>query len=41
LAEEFVAAFRQNWRGAVQVELPEFIPVSEKKALPDSVKSCD
>lgn len=41
LAEEFVATFRQNWRGAVQVEWPEFIPASEKKALPDSVKSCD
>jgi hypothetical protein len=41
LAEEFVATFRQNWRGEVQVEWPEFIPASEKKALPDSVKSCD
>jgi hypothetical protein len=41
LAEEFVATFRQNWHGAVQVEWPEFIPASEKKALPDSVKSCD
>jgi hypothetical protein len=41
LAEEFVATFRQSWRGAVQVEWPEFIPASEKRALPDSVKSCN
>jgi hypothetical protein len=41
LAEEFVATFRQNWQGAVEVQWPKFIPASEKKALPDSVKSCD
>jgi hypothetical protein len=41
LADEFVATLRQSWDGAVQVEWPEFIPASEKKALPDSVKSCD
>jgi hypothetical protein len=41
LAEELVTTFRQNWRDAVQVEWPEFIPASEKKALPDSVRSCD
>jgi N-acetylglucosamine kinase-like BadF-type ATPase len=41
LAEELVATVRQNWRGAVQVDWPESIPASEKKALPDSVESCD
>jgi hypothetical protein len=41
LAEQFVATFRQNWSGAVQLEWPEFIPGNEKKGLPDSVKSCD
>jgi hypothetical protein len=41
LAEDLVETFRRNWRGPVQVEWPEFIPASEKKALPDSVKSCN
>lgn len=41
VAEDFLATFRRNWRGAVEVEWPGFIPASEKKALPDSVKSCD
>lgn len=41
LAEEFVATFRQNWKGEVLVEWPEFIPANEKTALPDSVKSCE
>jgi hypothetical protein len=41
LAEEFVATFRQNWQGAVEVQWPKSIPASEKKALPDSVNSCD
>ena len=40
LADEFVTTFRQNWPGEVAVEWPEFIPTNEKKALPDSVKSC-
>lgn len=41
LAEDFEAAFRQNWRGPVQVEWPEAAPASEKTALPDSVKTCE
>jgi hypothetical protein len=41
VAEELVATFRENWPGAVQVEWPESIPANEKRALPDSVESCD
>jgi hypothetical protein len=42
LAEGFVAEFRRNWNGPVQVEWPAPIgPSAEKRALPDSVKSCD
>jgi hypothetical protein len=39
LAEEFAAEFRRKWHGSVQVEWPE--PRGPKRALPDSVKSCD
>lgn len=41
LAQELEAAFRQNWRGPVQVEWPEEVPASKKTALPDSVKTCE
>ena len=41
LADDFEAAFRQNWRGQVQVEWPEVVPASEKTALPDSVETCE
>jgi hypothetical protein len=33
-------AIRKHWSGPVEVEWPEQIPASEKKALPDSVESC-
>jgi hypothetical protein len=41
IADDLVAAYQESWPGEVHVEWPEFIPASEKRALPDSVESCD
>jgi len=38
LADDFEGTFRKNWSGPVQVDWPE---AQQKRALPDSVKSCE
>ena len=41
LAHDFEAAFRQNWRGPIEVEWPVAVPAREKTGLPDGVEACE
>lgn len=41
VAEDFVASVRKDWAGEVEVEWPKAVAPGEKRALPDSVRSCD